>query len=501
MDLTDRIRNEKCRAKIVDAETAASWIHHRMVVGTSGFTPVGYPKMVPEALAARVADGRERLRIDLIAGASVGRHLDGALARVKAIRRRLPYQHDSELRRQINAGEVDFCELHLSHLPAEIRYGNFGGVDVAIVEAVAITEDGHIVPSTSVGISPSLVRCARKVIVEVNTTHPIELEGIHDIWTPPDQPDRIPVPIVKASNRIGRPYIIAGPDRIDGIVISDVPDDDISYPPCTEAELRIAQLLLEFVEHETRVGRLPRGLPWQSGVGGVANAVLQGFLKARWEHLEFYSEVLQDSVLDLIDADKLVFASGCSLSLSRDGFERLHKDITRYKRHILLRPQEMSNNPEVIRRLGVLAVNTAVEVDIYGHVNSTHVNGGHVLNGIGGSGDFERNSFMSAFVTPSTRMGGKCSCIVPFASHVDHSEHDVKVVVTEQGLADLRGRSPREVAKAIIEKCSHPDYRDELREYFDRACRETSGHEPHLLKEAFAMHVRLQEKGDMRMRG
>lgn len=498
--MKERIRNKSLFDKVISAEEAASWIQDGMVVGTSGFTPAGHPKVVPRALADRIARTGEHTRIDLIAGASVGQDLDGALAEVGAIRRRIPYQHNNALRRQINRGEVDFCEMHLSHLPGELRYGNFGKVDVAIVEAHAITSEGHIVPTTSVGISPTLVKVADKLIVELNSTHPLELEGIHDIFAPWDQPDRLPIPIVKPSNRIGRPYIMAGPERIAAIVHSTVPDDSIAFPPCTEVEKRIAEHVLDFVHTEQRAGRLPRELPWQSGVGGVANAVLAGFLETADRHLEFYSEVLQDAVLDLIDAEVLDFASGCSVTLSAGGRQRFHDDLIRYKRHIRLRPQEISNNPEVIRRLGVIAVNTAVEADIYGHVNSTHVMGSRVLNGIGGSGDYMRNAYLSIFVTPSTAKGGTISSIVPFASHVDHSEHTVKVICTEWGLADLRGKSPRENARNIINHCAHPDYRPLLLDYFERACRDTGGHEPHLLREAFGFHTRFQDTGDMRPR-
>src|SRR4029078_11583721 len=106
------------------------------------------------------------------------------------------------------------------------------------------------------------------------------------------------------------------------------------------------------------------------------------------------------------------------------------------------RPQEISNHPEVIRRLGCLAMNGMIQADIYGNVNSTHMMGSSIQTGIGGSGDFARNAYISMFVTPSTAKGGLISCIVPMVSHVDHTEHDVHVIVTEQGLADLRGLPP-----------------------------------------------------------
>jgi succinyl-CoA:acetate CoA-transferase len=104
-------------------------------------------------------------------------------------------------------------------------------------------------------------------------------------------------------------------------------------------------------------------------------------------------------------------------------------------------------------------------------------------------------------MTPSTAKGGTISCIVPMVSHVDHTEHDVQILVTEQGLADLRGLSPKQRAELVIERCAHPDYRPMLRDYVARARAGAKGvHTPHLLGEALSWHVRWLETGDMRPR-
>jgi acyl-CoA hydrolase len=161
---------------------------------------------------------------------------------------------------------------------------------------------------------------------------------------------------------------------------------------------------------------------------------------------------------------------------------------------IVLRPQEISNNPEIIRRLGVIALNVGLEFDIYGHANSTHVAGVNLMNGIGGSGDFERNAYLSIFMAPSIAKGGKISTIVPMCSHVDHSEHSVKVIVTEQGIADLRGLSPMQRAHTIIDNCAHPLYRDYLHRYLEKA---PGGHIHHDLSHAFDLHRNLIETGSM----
>ena len=167
----------------------------------------------------------------------------------------------------------------------------------------------------------------------------------------------------------------------------------------------------------------------------------------------------------------------------------------------------MSNSPEIIRRLGVIAMNTPVEVDIYAHANSTNVMGSRMLNGLGGSADFLRNAKLSIMHTPSSRPSKTdptgLSCIVPFSPHVDQTEHDLDVIVTEQGLADLRGMAPKERAIEIINKCAHPDYKDQLKEYFDRACfyaqKAKCLHEPHILRDAFKMHLNFQDNGTMKL--
>lgn len=497
-DIDLRVRSRKFLSKIMSAEEAASMIEDGMTIACSGFTPAGYPKAVSLALAERIRRG-ERLKLNLWTGASVGPELDGALASVDAIRKRLPYQTDDLLRNKINSGEVDYVDIHLSHCPQLIRYGFLGEVDLAVVEAVAINEDGGIIPSTSVGNSPTFVEVAKKVIVELNLTQPLELEGMHDIYIPQDPPLRREIPIYRPDDRIGLPYIPCDPEKIVGIVVSDIPDNQRPFDSVDEISKRMAENLIDFLRFEIKMGRLPRNLlPLQSGVGSVANAVLAGFLYSEFNDLWVYTEVIQDSMLDLIDAGKLRFASGTSLTFSPSALKRFYEGIRRYRNYMVLRPQEISNNPEVIRRLGVIAMNTAIEVDIYGHVNSTNLLGSRMMNGIGGSGDFSRNAYLSIFQTPSTAKGGAISKIVPMVSHVDHTEHEVHLVVTEWGVADLRGKSPRERAREIIGRCAHPDYRDMLWDYFNRACAR-GGHEPHLLEEALSWHIRLIEKGSMRV--
>jgi succinyl-CoA:acetate CoA-transferase len=498
IDISDRVRNKGLQSKIVSAEEAAAFFKPGMNVACSGFTSSGYPKAVPLALAERMK--KDPFTINLWTGASVGPELEQALADVKGIKKRLPYQTNKTLRGEINDGTVDYLDLHLSESAQLARYGYLGDIDVALVEAAAITEEGNLIPTTSLGNTASYVQQADKVIVEINTSQPLELEGMHDVYVPLDPPNRQPIPIVKAGDRIGTPYIPCTPDKILYIVGTDIKDTTRSLRPIDENSKKMSQFTLQLFDQEIKAGRLPKNLlPLQSGVGNVANAVMAGFVDSDLTDLSVYTEVIQDGMLDLIDAGKLTIASGTAFSPSPEGLARFYKDVKKYKKYLLIRPEEISNSPEVVRRLGVIAMNTALEVDIYGNVNSTHVTGTKMMNGIGGSGDFARNAYLTIFYANSTAKGGIISSVVPMVSHVDHTEHDVDIIITENGIADLRGKAPRERALEIINNCAHPDYRPMLLDYFERACKAThNAHTPHIIGEALSFHERLLETGSMK---
>ena len=494
--MKDRIRYAPLRDKITDPATAARCIKNGTNVFISGFT-AGYPKLIPRELVRRAETG-EQFQINLFAGASTGSQVDGILAEAGLVAWRRPYMSDRTMRRQINADAIKFKDDHLSCLAGQVRAGNWGAAHVAVVEAVAITEKGHLVPTMSVGNTPTYVREAEKIIIEI-PTESLDLEGIHDIYIPEDPPYRMPIPIYRTGDRIGKPFIEMDPDRVVAILFSEEQDSCAVFGEPDQGARQMAAHILDFVRHEIQKDRLPPALPWQSGVGDVANAVLSGFMEDDfYRDLDIYSEVLQDAVLDLIDMGKVRAASGSSMTLSHQARDRFFKELYRYKEKVVLRPVEISNSPEVIRRLGVIAINTAIEVDIYGHVNSTHVAGSQMMSGIGGSGDFLRNGALTFIVTPSIAKDGRISAIVPMVSHVDHSEHSVDVVVTEHGLVDTRPLTPRQVAEQVIKKCAHPDYRDMLWDYYQRAIRSHGGHEPHLLDEAFDFHNRYLATGSMK---
>lgn len=495
--LKDRLRNSKAYDLIKTAEEAATMIQDKMVIGASGFTPSGYPKAVPLALAERAKAG-EKFKVDLYTGASVGPEIDGAWAEAGIIRKRLPYHTNAAIRDKINKGELEYIDMHLSHSTQYVNYGALPKVDIAIVEALAITEEGNIITTSAVGNAPSFIKNADKVIVEINLRKPMAMEGMADIYMTENPPNRKPIPICNAADRIGTPYVLCGFDKIAAIVITDMQDKTRPFGEVDEDSKKISANIIGFLQEEVKAGRLTNSLlPLQSGVGSVANAVLYGLCEAEFDHLTCYTEVVQDSMLDLLRTGKATVASTTSISPSPEALIKFEEEIDFFKDKIILRPQEISNNPEVIRRLGIIAMNTAIEADIYGNVNSTHIMASKMMNGIGGSGDFARNGAITIFSTPSQAKGGAISSIVPMVSHVDHTEHDVMVIVTEQGYADLRGLSPKERAVKIIENCAHPDYKKQLRDYYDRACKSGALQTPHILGEALSWHEKFVKDGTM----
>ncbi|MGX4801525.1 acetyl-CoA hydrolase/transferase family protein [Bradyrhizobium guangdongense] len=477
----------------MSADEAAALVSHGANVGMSGFTGSGYPKAVPMALARRIEQAHARgdqLRIGVWTGASTAPELDGALAKVNGIELRLPYQSDPVTRERINSGAMDYIDIHLSHVAQFAWFGFLGHLDVALIEVTAILPDGSLVPSASVGNNKTWLDQADRIILEVNSGVSTALHGMHDNYYGTRlPPHRKPIPIVGPGDRIGETAFRCDPNKVVAVVETNAPDRDTTFAAPDATSNAIAGHILEFLGHEVRHGRLPPELlPIQSGVGNVANAVMAGLEDGPFERLTAYTEVLQDGMLNLLRSDRMMLASATALSLSVGATRQFNSEIDRLKQKIVLRTQEISNHPEVIRRLGVIAMNGLIEADIYGNVNSTHIRGTAIMNGIGGSGDFARNAYLSIFMTPSTAKGGSISAIVPMVTHVDHTEHDVQIIVTEHGLADLRGLSPKQRAATLINKAAHPSFRPALQDYFDRACKLSPGkHTPHLLDEAFRL--------------
>ncbi len=481
------------------AQEAAALIPDGALIGVSGFTPAGAPKAVPRALAVRARElhrsGRP-FQVRLLSGASTGAACDDELAQAEALSWRAPYLTSESLRAQANDGRLDFVDMHLSHVPQMLQGGYLGRVDMAIIEATEITADGRVYLTTGIGNSPTLLQVADRVIIERNTYHQPRLREMTDIAILPPPPAHRMLPILDVLDRVGQQHASVDPAKVVGIVETHEPDGGRSFKAPDNTSRLIAKHVARFLLEELAIGRIPREfLPLQCGVGNVCNAVL-GALGSNPDVPPFkvYTEVLQDTMLDLIAQGRVPGASTCSLTLSDERLTGLYGDFDFFAPRIVLRPQELSNHPALVRRLGVIALNTAIEVDIYAHANSTHFFGTQIMNGIGGSGDFERNAYLSIFFCPSTTRGGRISTIVPMCPHVDHSEHSVQVIATEQGLADVRGLSPIDRARRIIDRCAHPMYRDYLHRYIDQA---PPGHVRHDLRRAFELHCNYLEHGAM----
>lgn len=480
------------------AAEAASLINHNDNIGFSGFTHAGCPKVVPLEIAKRAEKEHTKgnpFKIGIFTGASTGDNIDGALSRADAIKFRTPYQTNNDIRIAINQGVVSYFDLHLSTLAQDLRYGFYGKVDVAVIEACDVTPDGKIIPTCGVGITPTIARLAGLVIVELNAWHPKELRGIHDLTDLQDPPHRQAIPVTSVRSRFGKEYIQVDPSRII-IVHTNVPNDGGCFAPVDEITSKIGENTADFLVKEMRRGTIPQSfLPIQSGVGNIANAALAAMGNHKEiPDFEVYTEVIQDAIIDLLEKGRITFASGGTLTVSNPYIERIYQNLPFFKERIVLRTAEISNNPEIIRRLGIVSMNTAIEADIFGNINSTHITGSKIMNGLGGSGDFTRNAYISIFLTPSTAKNGNISAFVPMVSHTDHNEHSVKVIISEYGVADLRGKSPRERAACIIENCAHPDYRSLLHKYLESGAR---GQTPVNLYNAFAFHKAFMETGNM----
>lgn len=489
------------RFPILTPQEAAELFHDGDNVGLSGFTAPGAPKVIPGAIAEKAeklhAEGKP-FKINIFSGASTSDKCDGMLARANAIGKRTPYQNLPDLRKRINSHDTHYFDQHLSELAQQFRYGFYGDLDIAIIEVSEIHDDGTCVVGMGVGNVPTYAKFAKKIVLEVNEKLHHALYGLHDIYMPKDPPYRSEIPIFHANDRIGEPVLRIDPEKIVGVVMSDSFDGVKAFTTPDETTNKIGANVCDFLIGEMRRGGIPSTfLPIQSGVGNVANAVLYGLADAQEiPPFAMYTEVIQDAVIDLMKKGRCKFGSTSSLTVSNEVEAEVIDNIDFFKEKVVIRPVEISNNPEVIRRLGVIAMNTALEADIFGNINSTHVTGTRMMNGIGGSGDFARNAYISIFSCPSITKEGKISNIVPMVSHLDHSEHSVDILVTDQGIADLRGKDPIQRAEEIIKNCAHPMYKDLLTDYLRLGG--NNGQTPHTLKAALSFHTEFLESGDMR---
>ncbi len=486
--MESRIRSAGLRSLVKQAAEASEVIKNGMTVAVGGYTSCGYPKAVIRALAERANSG-EQLRLSVVSGSNNG-VVDTILAEASIVARRAPMIESKVIAGQINKGSVSYCEQQMNRMPHLLRAEAFGHIDVAVVEAVAVNSDGSFVPSSSVGFVPLLVQLADKVIIEVNAAMPGQLEGMHDIY----MPDGGPIPIVSAGQRIGAASVPCDIRKISAIVMSDEPDEVTALAPVKPEQAAIADNLFNFLELEMKRRGIKQLPPVQTGFGNLAAEIVNALGRSNFSDISFFGGVAQEANIKLAASGKAKAVSCGSVKMSSE-VKRLIEENEDVRRRVVIRNGEITNNSEVIARLAPITLTSGIEMDIYGNVNSSHISGSKIVNGLGGGANFAANAGLSVMMIVSTGKGGAISTIVPMVSHQDISEHDIDVVVTENGVADLRGKSDVERAREIIENCAGA-YKDQLRSYLERAVA-AGGHHPVLLDEALSWHIRLKQSGSM----
>lgn len=490
--MKDRITSS-LRERVVSAEQATAYIQDGMTIAMSGYAMAGYPKAVVEALVARKQGGDE-LSVNLITGANVP-WVDDKLGTAGIINRRAPMIASRALSGSSNAGTVKYVEQQMCKMPRLLRRGSFGHIDIAIVEALGFDDEGALIPSTSIGMIHHLMAAADRIIVEVNQAYPDIMKDLHDIHIPKAPPATEPIPLVAVDQRIGAGSIAVDHAKILAIVETDLAEDLGPQTKGNEQAQDIAKHLFEFLEAEFGYlnGKLP---PIQTGFGNIANAIADAFARSDFQDLEFFCGGITEPVMELLASGKAASLSTGGLGMSPRVIELL-ESIPDVQKHLVIRNGDITNNAEIIGRLGLIALNTGIEMDIYGNVNSSHIAGSRVVNGIGGGANFAQNSGLSVVVMPSISKGGAISNIVPMVSHQDINEHDVDIVVTENGFADLRGLDDNERADAVITNCASELYRSQLNRYLTDAREKCGGHHPQLPGQAFEWYTRLRNEKTM----
>ena len=487
-ELEQRILCESVREKVMSPEDAAALIQSGMTIAVSGFGTV-YPRLTATALE----ESRHATDLNVISAAIRGDRLISAWARAGIMKKFIAFQWSEDARNTINSGGFEFIDCHLGQLNGKVKNGQFGHIDYAILEIVKINEDGSFVPGIAGGICDTMTELADKVILEINVGLPLCLEGVHDLHIPDGEL------FSNMAEKHGLPYCKCSPDKIAAVVFCNERDKDLIYPTVKPEHTQMAQYVVELLRKEIAAGSIPENFNFQCGTGVVINCVLIELMKAGFKNLNMYTEVLGEQALMAMLDGTILDASTTAMDMTDSGFQCMFDNMDYVRKHLALRNLAFTNGPAQIMSYGLVAMNGALEVDIYGNVNSSHAFGTHIVNGIGGANDFCRNAKIAVFSTMSVSKKGAISRVVPMVSHVDNTEHDVDVIVTEWGYADLRGKSPKERVPLIINNCAHPDYRQQLWDYYNSALEKCGPCQtPHDLTQALSWHQRYLETGTMK---
>ena len=334
------------------------------------------------------------------------------------------------LRRLGSAGKLQIIPCHLSQFPGYLTDGIIGA-DVVFLHLSAPDEEGRYSYSLANDYLQFAMKRARVVIAEVNDQAP---------WTYFDGP--------------------LDPARIDYIVRVSRPVMELQPAKFGPAEEAIARHVANYVEDGTTI---------QMGIGAIPDAVLAGVGDRR--DLGIHSGLITERVADLMERGVVTNArkpidTGITACGTLRGTKKLY-DFAHKNRAIKLFTLMHTHRAEILSQLDkLIAINSAVEVDLTGQINAEVADGVHV-GAVGGQGDFVRGAQMAArgrsiIALPSTVRGGKVSRIVTrLNGPVTTARSDADLFVTEYGVADLRGQPLQERIPRMI-AIAHPDFREAL---------------------------------------
>lgn len=339
-------------------------------------------------------------------------------------------------RKAISAGIADFTTCYLSEAPMVLR--DCVKPRVTVMSVTPPDEEGYVSLGTNVDyIETTLSHCEVK-IAQVN--------------------ENVPYTYGKA-----RKHIL----QFDYFVECNEELPEVPAPPITEVERQIGKNCASLINDGDCI---------QLGIGGIPNAICEE-LKHK-KDLGLHSEMVGDGVVDLIKSgvinnSKKNFNNGKIILGFAFGTKKLF-DFLNGNKDVLMTPMDYVNNPVIIAQNdNMVSVNSAIEIDLMGQVVADTI-GLNQFSGVGGQVDFVRGATMSKggrsiIAMPSSAKGGTISKIVPKLtdySAVTTTRNDVNYVVTEYGVARLKGKTMKERARALI-SIAHPNFREELSKAFE----------------------------------
>lgn len=494
-ELRSRIKDVDLLDKVMDAEDAVKkFVAGSKAIAISGMTGTGYPKVVPRAMSEYVERTGEKFDVVVYGAGTVGVDLEEHLSRI-GIRRRFPIGASAEVTRKlVNSREFEAYDMWLTEysrwLRDDVLTRRFSGIDIAIVEATGVTEEG-LVLGTSVDAIPVFIEKARGVIVELSLVKPYML-GLHDIYVP--KINEV-IPVRSVLDRIGDRVVKIPKSKVMAVVPSTIDDQRGAYSPGGDIDRRVVENIVDFLSKEASEDPNLRTdyVTLQPAAGPIASLLADRIHEIGFS-LSIWGEIASVRWLKTLSGNVKAISGSAIYTLPGDERlrEEFYENIDEFKDRVVLRPQAISNSPEIISRFYHINVQQAIEVDVYGQVNITYI-GDRFIVGVGGSGDHAKASYITIVALPSIT-GSGLPRVVPLVYHVDLVDHDVDIIVTDQGWADLRGLSPLEKARAIIEECAHPSYKDILWDYLETVVKKT-GHRPVDLRKAVEFREKLFASG------